>query len=235
MKKFSYLFLLLGLASACFSPEIETLVVTGTVSDIDEVSGIAEGIIISLDQDIQEHGHCWINDTLALPDLDDLLSQLGPRNNTGNFQSVLSGLSPRTSYAIRAYAIVDGTAVFGRVSTFTTIGDPFKPDGPLTFLITDISTQSARALARISTLPDSGIVTHGHCWDISREINQAPPTIEDDTTSLGVRTLPGEFSSQLNNLLNGATYVIRAYYITEELGVQTVVYEPQTETFQTVN
>ncbi len=235
MKKIIYLLLFTSLVSACFSPETETLVVTGNIEVLDEVSAQADGIIVSLDADIEQHGHCWINDTLASPNLEDLISQLGPRDRTGNFQSVLTSLAPRTSYAVRAYAIVDGNPVFGKVSIFTTEGLPFKPEGPLTFVITDITTQSARAIARISTLPDSGIITHGHCWALFQGINQDPPTIEqDDTTSLGPRNLPGEFSSQLTNLIIGSEYLIRAYYISEESGVNTVVYESQTETFQTV-
>ncbi len=75
----------------------------------------------------------------------------------------------------------------------------------VTGIISDITTSSARAGGNIIDLGD-GINDHGHCWSISQD-----PDISDLKTSLGPKTITGSFTSNLQNLLPGTKYYVRAY------------------------
>ena len=51
---------------------------------------------------------------------------------SGDFNLKLEGLSPETSYTVRTYAVVEGTTIFGKETTFSTgkggSGDNFTED-----------------------------------------------------------------------------------------------------------
>ena len=70
-----------------------------------------------------QHGHVW--STSQTPTTDDSKTQLGAKPQTGNFTSLITGLTPSTTYYIRAYAEGPyGTAYGAQVSVVTlgTIG-----------------------------------------------------------------------------------------------------------------
>lgn len=52
------------------------------------------------------------------------------------------------------------------------------------------------------------VTSHGHCWSETEE-----PTMEDNKTNLGDTQDTGEFSSQINGLISGKTYFVRAYAV----------------------
>lgn len=64
----------------------------------------------------------------------------------------------------------------------------------------------------ITDFNDNLIIAYGHCWD-----TVAMPTIEDDSTNLGVPTgtVPIDFSSNLEGYELGVTYYVRVYAIND--------------------
>lgn len=71
--------------------------------------------------------------------------------------------------------------------------------------ITDITINSAVATGKIIDLGE-GIIDHGHCWS-----NTSNPTIADYKTSYGTISKTGLFTSDLQYLLPGIRYYVRAF------------------------
>jgi len=97
---------------------------TQAATSVDRVSAIAHGTISNLGSPYPtQHGHCWsISDN---PSLEDSYSQLGSAGSTGEFSSVITGLSPNTTYYIRAYASTAVSTEYGLTQSFTTHDNDF--------------------------------------------------------------------------------------------------------------
>ncbi|MCU0447485.1 MAG: hypothetical protein MUE85_21515 [Microscillaceae bacterium] len=210
---YSSFLLILG---ACFDPEIKTIVFTGVVqsSTITEISAEIEGTIISLTGNISEHGHCWLEDSTKTPTIENNRTRLGERNNRGGFQSLMFGLAPNTGYAVCGYAVVDGEVVYGKKVSFKTIGE----SKPLltTTQIRDISRTSAVAVGRLNNVQQGNATQHGHCWLVADVFNQVQPTVTvagTPRTTLGERSITGDFASNVSGLSPNTTYRIRTYAI----------------------
>ena len=69
-----------------------------------------------------DHGVCW--NTTGNPDISDSHTSEGAVTSTGVFTSSISGLSPDTTYYVRAYATNPEGTVYGDTLTFTTERSP---------------------------------------------------------------------------------------------------------------
>lgn len=119
---------------------------------------------------------------------------------TGSFISNLTGLTPGTTYHVRAYATnVVGTS-YGNDVTFTTINTPTI----LTIAISSVTLTSAVSGGNITTNGGAVITTSGICWATTPN-----PTTSNFLTTNG--SLTGSFSSNLTGLTQGTTYYVRAY------------------------
>ncbi|MDX9748839.1 MAG: FISUMP domain-containing protein [Paludibacter sp.] len=123
---------------------------------------------------------------------------------TGSFSSSLTGLSPSTTYYVRAYATsLFGTA-YGNQVSFTT-STPITVPVLTTLAATDITTSSASSGGTISSDGGASITSRGVVWSTSQN-----PTISLSTkTSNGSGT--GSFTSSLTALSASTTYYVRAY------------------------
>ncbi len=94
-------------------------VTTGANTDTIASSSTGHGDIVDLgDAAVTEHGHVW--STSQTPDTSDSKTTLGAKPQVGQFESFLTGLTPGTTYYIRAYATnSNGTSYGSQVSIAT--------------------------------------------------------------------------------------------------------------------
>lgn len=75
-----------------------------------------------------------------------------------------------------------------------------------TVAINDIQYSSSTAEGTFIDMTDGGITEYGHCWHTTEN-----PTINNSKTTLGNRNTKGSFQSQLEGLVPGTKYYVRAY------------------------
>jgi uncharacterized protein (TIGR02145 family) len=150
--------------------------------------------------DVTMRGICWA--TSQNPTTGS--SKTSDASGTGSFTSYMTGLTPGTTYYVRAYAINSVGTSYGNEVSFSS--------GPI--LVATITTADASLISKTSavtggniTSDGGGIVTgRGVCWNTSQN-----PTTADSKTTDG--SGDGIYSSNLTNLNPNTTYYIRAYAI----------------------
>ena len=148
---------------------------------------------------VTARGVCW-SDT---PNPTTANNKTADATGTGSFFSSITGLTPNTTYYVRAYAInVAGTA-YGNEVSFITAASAVAPPVTTT-AITLITTTMASSGGNISNDGGEPVTARGVCWDTT-----ANPTIANSKTSDGTGT--GSFTSSLTGLTHGDTYFVRAY------------------------
>ena len=171
---------------------------TQSVSGISAVTAICGGNIASNGGAvITERGVCWTS--TQQPTINDTHTSDGP--GSGVFTSNISGLTPNTTYFIKAYATnIAGTA-YGNALCFTT-------GYALPTVATTETYSITYTLATFgSNVTDDGgdtVTARGMCWSPYQN-----PTLVDSHSSDGSGL--GLFSSQLTGLTANLTYYARAY------------------------
>ena len=182
------------------------VVTTGSVEDITSSSATVSGNLNNLGEgasSVLQHGHCWSSET-ATPTIDaDNKSSLGPKNSTGDFQSLLVGLTPDVLYYVRAYATNSAGTAYGDYVSFLT-----PPEAGLPVLttttVTSITETTAVSGGNITNNGGSPVTSRGVCWSASED-----PTLSDSHTNDGTGT--GEFTSEITDLNPNTNYYVRAY------------------------
>jgi uncharacterized protein (TIGR02145 family) len=146
---------------------------------------------------ITARGVCW--STNPSPTVADGHSTEG--NGMGGYSSQITGLSPTTSYFVRAYATNSAGTNYGNEFTFSTT------DGLPT--ISTVTVTSARAITALVSVTLSinvsdPITARGVCWSTSPS-----PTVADSHTTDGSGT--GTFTATATGLSPLTTYYARAY------------------------
>ena len=148
---------------------------------------------------ITVRGVCWgTNKTPTIAD-----NKTTDGTGDGEFSSNLSGLSPGTTYYVRAYATNSSGTGYGNAVAFTTE----KPSIPIVNTleeVTSITKNTAKSGGNITSDGGATVTARGVCWSTNET-----PTIADNKTTDGSGT--GEFSSNLSGLTPGTTYYVRAY------------------------
>jgi len=147
---------------------------------------------------VTSRGICW--NTLTNPTTSNSFVTTG--SGTGAFTSMLSGLSPHTTYYVRAYAVNSGGTVYGNQYSFTTLSLTLATI--TTNSISGITTTTANSGGNISSDGGSNITVRGVCWDTA-----TGPTLSKNKTTDGSGN--GSFNSMLTGLTLGKTYYVRAY------------------------
>lgn len=147
---------------------------------------------------VTERGVCW--STAHNPTTSG--NHVSHGNGTGEFTVNITGLTPNTTYYLRAYAINSvGTAYSNEiVLTTTSISVP----NVTTSNVTNISSNSATCGGNVTDDGGATVTARGVCWSLSQN-----PTVSGSHTIDGSGT--GSFISQITDLTPNKTYYVRAY------------------------
>ncbi len=124
-------------------------------------------------------------------------------SGTGSFSANMTGLSPATSYYVRAYAVNNQGTAYGSESTFTTAA-PSLPT-ITTIPITSVTSFTASGGGSVTSDGGGAITARGVVWSTSSSPTTALSTKTTDGTGVG------SFSSNISGLTDKTTYYYRAY------------------------
>lgn len=194
------LLLVLSFAFSCKKdpPKALPTLNTSSLTNISPTTATCGGeISFDGNSPITSRGVCWgISHTPTIAD-----SKTNDGNGTGVFASAITGLSPGTTYYIRAYATNSVGTSYGNQIIGTT--HAVLPTVTTT-ATSNITASSFTCGGAITFDGGSAITARGVCWSIT-----PTPTINDSKTNDG--TGPSSFISSVTGLSPGTTYYIRAY------------------------
>jgi len=158
--------------------------------------------------EIIEKGVCW--STSPSPNYNN--SKTNEGSGTASFISSITGLSPNTTYYLRAYARnrkIDGITTYatgyGQEEVFKTASSSeCNLPTVTTSSINSITTNSANGGGNVTNDGGCEVTVKGLCWSTSTN-----PTTSNFHTTDGSGL--GAFSSSITGLTCGTTYYVRAY------------------------
>lgn len=177
-------------------PEVKT----ATVSQITTTSAVSGGEVTDdCGSDVISRGVCW--NTTGDPEIND--SRTTDGTGTGTFTSNITGLTANTPYYVRAYATNEEGTGYGEEITFTS-GEVTLAT-ITTVAVNQITTTTAVSGGTITSNGGGALTEMGVCWTTEKD---TPPTADGDhTTDTGTDS----FVSNLESLVQGTTYYLRAY------------------------
>lgn len=179
------------------------IVFTRDVTDITQTSATTGGSVqCTQHYTVIAYGVCW--STQPGPTLQDNHTVDG--SGTGCFWSYLTGLTPSTTYYVRAYAINNENEVFYGVEKWFRTLDPIFLPQVITYDISQITTTSAVGGGEVVNSGGAAVSQRGICWN-----TDPMPTTDHYHTVDGSGM--GSFQSQLTGLEPNTTYYVRAYAI----------------------
>ncbi|HBG23885.1 MAG: hypothetical protein A2X17_07105 [Bacteroidetes bacterium GWF2_41_61] len=146
---------------------------------------------------VTARGVCW--STAQNPTITNSKTTNG--TGTGIFSSSLTGLSPGTTYYVRAYATNSAGTGYGDQISFTT---PAVLPTLTTTTLTNVTATSFNTGGNITNDGGGAITARGVCYGTNPN-----PSVSGSKTTNG--TGSGIFTSSLTGLTAGVTYYVRAY------------------------
>lgn len=147
---------------------------------------------------VTERGICW--STSPNPSINDSHAYSG--TGTGNYSVQMTGLTPGTTYYVRAYAKNSAETGYGNDLVFTTL--PIGEPTVTTTAVSGITQNTAISGGNVTDDGGSPVTERGICWGTS-----ANPTISGSHLSSGAGL--GAFTLQMTGLAPNTTYHVRAY------------------------
>ena len=205
MRKLSLFLVLIGLFLVSCSPK-DPVVKTQAVSEITATSAVGGGDVVEDGRaDVTARGVCW--SLVENPTVADAHTSDGA--GLGSFVSNITGLTPNTTYYVRAYATNSEGISYGDQVNFMTLEEMIELATVKTSLVTSITSTTAVAGGDVTADGGAEVTAKGVCWSTSQE-----PTIEGEHTENGAGT--GEFTAELSGLEQNTTYYVRAYATNKE-------------------
>ena len=177
-------------------PELTTVVVTGIAPTRANSGGHITG---DGGSPVTVRGVCW--STAPGPTINDDRTTDGP--GTGMFASNIMGLTPNTTYYLRAYATNSFGTSYGDEVEFTTLSDLAAVT---TAEVTDITATSATGGGNVTGDGGAEVTARGVVWGTLEQ-----PTLEDNEGFTEDGSGTGEFTSELTGLSPETFYYVRAY------------------------
>jgi len=205
MKKIIWISLcVLGIAACGKDADNHTTTLPGVstsiISTITQTTAISGGTINTGGENVTAKGVCWA--TFHSPTIANSTTNEGAGG--GGYISILSGLTPSTTYYVRTYVTNSTGTGYGNEFTFTTLATSGASIPSLTTTITAISRTTADAVCVINSDGGAPIIAKGVCWFESEN-----PTIVNPKTIDGSGT--ANFTSSITGLDPGFRYHARAY------------------------
>ena len=178
------------------APTVTTTAVTG-ITTTTSVSG--GNVTSDGGASVTVRGVCWgtsVNPTTAN-------SYTTDGSGTGIYTSSITGLSPNTSYHVRAYATNSVNTSYGADVAFTTSPTISLPT-VTTASVTSITLTSAVSGGNVTADGGATVTARGICYNTT-----SYPSIASPHTSDGTGT--GSFVSSMTSLTGNTTYYVRAY------------------------
>ena len=175
-------------------------VTTNTVTNVTQTTATCGGNVTSDGgATITARGVCW--STSQNPTVNNSHTTNG--TGAGNFTSSITGLSPNTTYYVRAYATNSAGTAYGVQRTFTTEQNITAPT-VTTNTVTNVTQTTATCGGNVTNSGGANVTARGVCWSTSQN-----PTVSNSHTTDG--TGAGSFTSNITGLSPNTTYYVRAY------------------------
>ncbi len=176
--------------------------ITQVVNNITSSSATVGGIITTDGgAAVFDRGVCY--STITTPTVSNNCVHIG--QGTGSFSDNLTGLSPNTTYYVRAYAMNSVGTAYGNEVSFTTTTAIQLPT-VITTAVNSVAQTIATCGGNVTSDGGATVTARGVCWSTSQN-----PTTADSHTSDGSGT--GSYTSSLTGLTSSTTYYVRAYAI----------------------
>ena len=180
-----------------FNVAVPTVTITA-IGNVTSSSAFYRGNVTSAGSSpVTARGVCW--STTQTPTIAG--NHTTNSGGTGAFTGYITGLSPSTTYYVRAYATNSVGTAYGEQKTITT--SPTLPT-VTTNNVTNIATTSATCGGQVTFNGGATVIARGVCWSTSQY-----PTDADNHTTNG--TGIGSYTSNITGLIPNTTYYVRAY------------------------
>jgi hypothetical protein len=123
----------------------------------------------------------------------------------------MGGLSPGTSYSVRAYAVNSAGVSYGESATFTTL-PPIEPATVVTGEMVEIGTRAATASGEVISDGGAEVSERGVVWELSAT-GEDPTLGNNEGKSDAPDGGTGSFTVPLDGLSPATSYVVRAYAV----------------------
>ncbi|MDD4032736.1 MAG: FISUMP domain-containing protein [Bacteroidales bacterium] len=188
---------------------------TGTVTDITTTTATCSGNVkADGGAAITARGVCWCTSENPTTSNFKTTENFAPKTKAtdgaglGSYIGNITGLSPNTTYYVRAYATNSVGTAYGEQRTFTT-NEEQTPLSVTTGEVINITATTADCSGNVNSDGGNSIIARGVCWNTSHS-----PTILDSKTSNG--TGLGSYTGNLTDLSPNTTYYVRAYVMNSE-------------------
>ncbi len=178
------------------TPLIEAQIIADSTTKNSAV--IQVNVIYDGGDSILSRGLCW--GTSINPDLSDSVISIG--NGLGVFTGKITGLTPNTTYYVRAYALNSSDTAYSENIEFISVSKPVLT----TKSVSGITLNSAVCGGIVTDDGGVSVITRGVCWSMVPN-----PATDDNITVNGLGT--GSFTSSVTGLIPNTNYYIRAYAI----------------------
>ena len=149
---------------------------------------------------VTARGVCWSNS--SNPTISN--SHTTDGTGTGSFSSYIIGLTPNTTYYVRAYATNCAGTSYGEQKTFTTSN--INLPTVRTDVVTNVTQTSAICGGNVTNDGGGTVTRRGLVWS-----THTNPTLSDYGVNSGTGT--GSFTANMTGLSPGTTYYVRAFAV----------------------
>jgi hypothetical protein len=181
-------------------------VTTTAISNTTQTTAMSGGNVTSQGSSpVTARGICWSSS--PSPVISDEHTTDGA--GTGNFTSIMTGLSPNTPYYVRAYATNASGTGYGNQVSFTIVM-VIKPPTVTTSPVGNITETSATCGGNVTVQGSSPVTVRGVCWNTTGN-----PTLTDCLNKTQDGSGTGAFTSNITGLTVGTVYYATAYATNE--------------------